>query len=101
MITITHDDIIAYVNDASHDTCSRILSYAHTFLFNMHFVSTCDDDATTLTFDAFDDCDMIATIDELRDVLQSFVACDDQQRLAHVACTTIENLLRDHVATKR
>lgn len=77
MITITIHDM---KND-DHASCERILRYAHAFLQNTFFTSTFD--AGKLTLHAYDDTSMHATLIELREVVASFVANDDQQSIAH------------------
>lgn len=92
-ITIYRNDV-----DAS-DTGSRIIAYAHMFMVNMQFIATCDDDATTLTFDAFDEATMHDTIDELQECVDAFVARDDIERDACMCANAIITLLRER-ATK-
>jgi hypothetical protein len=99
MITITHDDIIARVNDASHDTCSHIIAYAHMFISNMFFDVDCDDDATCLTLRAFDNETMRATIDELRHVCMTFVARDNVERDAHKCAQSLIDIMNAKNAT--
>lgn len=89
MITIHRDEI-----DAS-DAGSRIIAYAHMFMTNMQFIATCDDDAMTLTLDAFDESTMRDTIDELHECVDAFIARDDIERDACECARAIIPFLRE------